>query len=332
MIISIQYLRAIAALLIVLTHIAFKDQQYSLGNFKFDSGVFGVDIFFVISGFIIYFVSVNKPSGLKGIISFLKHRVIRIIPLYWVLTSFALIVYIIMPENVNQHTGSTDVINSFTLFPSETRYLLAVAWTLSYEFYFYSLFSIALFFTNHRFKTISLILLSLSCLGILMKDTFNGFYFNFLTNDLLLEFSYGVIIAKIFLHVQKNKIMIAFISLGMFLVSMVFYFFELKTGFRGIDFGLPAMFLVLGLIMLEKQLNHVKIKFLETLGTLSYSLYLVHLFVLAFVALIYRKLHINTIASEIFYLVAMFGISLISSYFVYTFIEKPLLALLRKGK
>lgn len=332
MILSIQYLRGIAALLIVLTHIAFKDQQYSLGNFKFDSGIFGVDIFFVISGFIIYFVSVNKPSGLKGIISYLKHRIVRIIPLYWILTGIALIIYIIMPENVNQHTGSTDVINSFTLFPSETRYLLAVGWTLSYEFYFYSLFSITLFFTNHRFKTISLILLLLSCLGIFMKNYVDGFYFNFLTNDLLLEFLYGVIIAKVYLHLQKNEIMIAFISLGMFLVSMVFYFFELKTGFRGIDFGLPAMFLVLGILMLEKQLNHVKIKFLETLGTLSYSLYLVHLFALAFVALIYRKLHINTVESEIFYLVAMFSISLISSYFVYTFIEKPLLALLRKGK
>lgn len=293
MIISIQYLRAIAALLIVLTHIAFKDQQYSLGNFKFDAGVFGVDIFFVISGFIIYFVSVNKPSGLKGIISFLKHRVIRIIPLYWILTGAALIIYIIMPENVNQHTGSTDVINSFTLFPSETRYLLAVGWTLSYEFYFYILFSIALFFSVDRFKLISVILFSLFSLGIFMNDYLNGFYFNFLTNDLLLEFLYGVIVAKIFLHVQKNKIMIALMSFGTFLISMIFYFSDLQTGFRGIDLGLPAMFLVLGLLMLEKQLNHVKIKFLETLGTLSYSLYLVHLFVLGFVALIYRKLHIN---------------------------------------
>lgn len=93
MIISIQYLRGIAALFIVLSHIGYKDRQYSLGTFNFDIGIIGVDIFFVISGFIMYYVSLDKPNGLPSILSFFKHRIIRIIPLYWLLTSIALIIY-----------------------------------------------------------------------------------------------------------------------------------------------------------------------------------------------------------------------------------------------
>ena len=67
-----------------------------------------------------------------------------------------------------------------------------------------------------------------------------------------------------------------------------------------------------------------KIIFMEKLGEISYSLYLAHLFILGFVALIYRKLNINTMTSELFYIASMLGLSLVFGYLVYIFIEKKL--------
>jgi len=330
MIISIQYLRGLAALLVVLTHISFKDHQYSLGVFDFNIGIFGVDIFFVISGFIMYFVSINKPSGFHTVRSFLLHRVIRIIPLYWTLTTVALLVYLAMPENINSSTGSTDVFNSYTLFPSSTRYLLAVAWTLSYEFYFYIIFSIALLFPSYRALIICIVLTGVASLGFIYKTNESSVTFDFLTNNLVLEFIYGIIIAKIFLQLKNRRMLIFIISFLLFIALITLYFLDYQSGIRGIDFGLPAMFLVLGFVMIEDVIKKHRFTNLERLGEISYSLYLVHLFTLGVIALIYRKLNIHTNTSEALYLASMLITSLLVGTLTYYLLEKKLVNFFRR--
>lgn len=323
MIVSVQYLRGIAALLVLLAHISYKDMQYSLGSFHFDIGIFGVDIFFVISGFVMYYISQNIENSFRGIICFFKQRVIRIIPLYWLVSCLALMIYIIAPERVNSSTGSTDILNSFTLFPSETKYLVAVGWTLSYEFYFYFLFSISLFFKYYKALIISVILLSLVFVGeMLFSKTFLQ---NFLTNSLLLEFFYGILIAKYYLNhfTHRAKFLLGFIIVGLFILYINF-FSDIST-IRGFYFGFPAMVIVLVLVSCEKYFKKHKSILLTELGNMSYSLYLVHLFVLAFVAIIYKLVKINTFVAEIIYLIAMFSLSILIGYVVYKFIESPLL-------
>lgn len=332
MIVSIQYLRGIAALLVLLAHISYKDIQYSLGIFHFDIGIFGVDIFFIISGFIMYQVSYNSPNTLYSVYSFLKHRIIRIMPLYWVLSIIALVLYIIAPNKVNSSTGATDVINSFTLFPSETRYLVSVGWTLSYEFYFYILFSISLYFRQYRAFIICSFLVGLFFIGSLINK--KNFYIDFLTNSLLLEFVYGVIIAKLYQNYNKfTRMHITIIAFGLLIICMLCnttVLFQIPE-IRGICLGLPAMLLVFVFVMIEKKLKKHEIHILKEFGNMSYSLYLIHLFVLAFVAIIYKYININTYIAEWIYIFCMFSMSLISGYFVYIFWEKPLLALMRRN-
>lgn len=229
-----------------------------------------------------------------------------------------------MPENINRHTGSTDILNSYTLFPSETRYLLAVGWTLSYEFYFYLIFSIGLFSSYYCASIISMILLIISGIGFSIENSIQNFYIDFFTNSLLLEFLYGIIIAKIYISNYKHKFLLAYISFGIFIILMLFYLFGYQIGSRGIDLGLPALFLVLSITMLETKLINRKVLIFEKLGDMSYSLYLIHLFILGFVALVYRKLNIHTFLSEFVYLISMLLISIFISYFVYILIEKKL--------
>ena len=103
-------MRAIAALLVVFHHAAWKGEQYSTNPLAwFSIGSIGVDLFFIISGFIMCHTVNNKKVLFS---SFIKARFIRIVPLYWVLTSMALVVFLFFPEKVNSSGGVTDVLAS----------------------------------------------------------------------------------------------------------------------------------------------------------------------------------------------------------------------------
>ena len=100
MIYSIQYMRAIAALLVVMTHVATKGAKYGSDPLSwFNVGGAGVDLFFIISGYIMCHTVEHKESNFP---SFIKARVHRIIPLYWTLTTFALVVFFAFSGNDQQ--------------------------------------------------------------------------------------------------------------------------------------------------------------------------------------------------------------------------------------
>nr|WP_241517538.1 acyltransferase [Serratia marcescens] len=141
---SLQWLRAVAVLLVVGWHVMVKanvlnitsEQYFAIGNA-------GVDLFFLISGFIMAYTLHNQEDGY---IFFIK-RIARILPLYWLFSLAALIVYLYNPNMVNSHAEYTTIFNSFTLFPVENHAMLIdVGWTLRYEFVFYTILSICLFF------------------------------------------------------------------------------------------------------------------------------------------------------------------------------------------
>ncbi|NJN75784.1 MAG: acyltransferase [Synechococcaceae cyanobacterium RL_1_2] len=91
MLYSVQYMRAIAALLVVIGHAAWKGEQYSYDPlFWFQIGGSGVDLFFIISGYIMCYTVDKKKINL---FNFIKARIVRIMPLYWILTSLALIAF-----------------------------------------------------------------------------------------------------------------------------------------------------------------------------------------------------------------------------------------------
>ncbi|MEI8622584.1 acyltransferase [Pseudoalteromonas sp. B129b] len=133
MYLSIQYLRALAALMVLLTHTSFKLENNGSDLLSwFNIGGYGVDLFFIISGFIMCLTVQDKKINFT---TFMKQRVIRIIPLYWLMTSVALIIFFINPSLVNSSGGVTSIISSYLLIPDGTKYLVNNGWTLSYEFF-----------------------------------------------------------------------------------------------------------------------------------------------------------------------------------------------------
>ena len=100
----------------------------------FQFGMFGVDLFFVISGFIMISVTRGKFQCYKEVLKFFYHRVVRIYPTYWVYSFLVLGVFLIKPSWVNSSQGNqgnqVDVLASFLLLPSQISPLVMVGWTL----------------------------------------------------------------------------------------------------------------------------------------------------------------------------------------------------------
>ena len=141
---TIQVARGVAANLVVFSHLFFVESKYMIGGVlpPFTLyGISGVDLFFVLSGFIMVAVAGRDI----GPIEFLWRRATRIYPTYWLVSLAVLAVAIVAPTIVNSSIQvPISLWRSFLLIPDRTLPLLAVGWTLVHEMYFYLVFAIIL--------------------------------------------------------------------------------------------------------------------------------------------------------------------------------------------
>jgi peptidoglycan/LPS O-acetylase OafA/YrhL len=144
----LQIFRGIAALMVVLHHSIGSIKYYHKIDYPFLSyigsiGKYGVDFFFVLSGFIITYSAYYKYNEPNSFRNYFKNRLIRIYVPYLPLGIFMLIIYTLLPGFSN---GNRDIslLTSLTLIPDGNP-ALSVAWTLSFELCFYLLFSISFY-------------------------------------------------------------------------------------------------------------------------------------------------------------------------------------------
>ncbi|KAA5533534.1 acyltransferase [Taibaiella lutea] len=293
---SIQYLRAIAAILVVYCHaidiqklFGISEQQhfYFLQNF----GAIGVDIFFIISGFIISYVSFNM-EGKDGGALFLKKRLLRINPSYYLVSILVLLLNYF--SKTNYSFPKEQAIKTFTILPIfETGYvftypIIVVGWTLAFEWLFY-LFFVVLIFLKIRKRAIALVLI-ISALTLLSFLPGKNIQLTFISNPILWEFCFGVLIAMLYKYCNIGKgIAWLFLATGIFCYLLLIYF-----GYSGVSeatyilagrytwlrvgiWGIPSAILVIGFLYLEKSkaisFNNRTMLFL---GDASFAIYLVH--------------------------------------------------------
>lgn len=328
MILSVQYMRAIAALLVVLHHAAWKGKQYSVDPmYWFKIGGVGVDLFFIISGYVMCHATYGKNIN---IICFMRARLIRILPTYWILTLAALCVYLIMPERINSSGGNISIFDSFTLLPTNSKYLIENGWTLSYEFYFYIIFSAGLIFSGLlKYVIPILIILSLTSTGKFLD--LNGVYFNFFTNSVLIEFVMGIMVFAMGSAVYISKH--ASFALLIASVSMLIYVNASGTlGVAILDHGFPCLLFFIAMLNFESDFNRLNNGFLSRMasavGDSSYSLYLIHPFILVLSSMILLKLGLT----EHGYLFVMLLVvsSVLSGLACYAFLERPVTKMIKR--
>ncbi|MEB0280619.1 MULTISPECIES: acyltransferase [unclassified Mucilaginibacter] len=300
---SIVTLRAIAALLVCLIHLAMISGFHTTGILQalINEGQSGVAIFFVISGFILPYSLYKKVYLIKDFFSFLTGRIIRIDPPYW---ASIILVFLIGLQPLIALNAKSVLLHLTYLVPfiSDAHWYSDVYWTLSIEFQYYILIGLAYPFLM-RLKPLyalsAVIIPSVIC--ILLKANFRGII---ITN--LYDFTIGFIVFLGFTKRLNLKITLA--------ALFVFSFYVMQS--VSIKSGAVPIIAALFLLFYKPEFSLKPVLFI---GNISYSLYLIHVPISILVVRIAQK----HIASSGYLLFITFSGSILASYIFYLLIEKP---------
>lgn len=317
---TVQYLRALAALAVVIFH-ALESSAY-----PFLVGAAGVDIFFVISGFIMGILMHSRESDP---VVFFRRRIARIVPLYWVCTLGALACFTLKPGFLYQFDPSFgNLIQSLLFVPhaGATKHgspMLMQGWTLEYEMFFYVLCTITLALpVRSKIPVLLCALLALTLSGAAFHPAQKALAAY--TSPMLLEFAAGLAIAATYLSRALPASAAwgwSLAGLGLAALAAQMPLIGLDLHYRLLGYGAPAVLLVLGCVVSEQARPLPVFKFGILLGDASYALYLTHGFV---VAAFLWKFSAAPLAIR---LGAIAGLSILLAVLTHRFLEKPLLGL-----
>ncbi|PZM10590.1 acyltransferase family protein [Rhizobium tubonense] len=316
---GIQYLRALAALAVVFFHAAEK----SGGNFKI--GAAGVDVFFVISGFIMWVMSDSRPLSPTR---FVFDRIQRIVPVYWIVTG-VMIAGALTGLFPNMKLTFEHLLGSFFLIPvrspsnGEIWPVLVQGWTLNFEMFFYAIFAIGLLFAR-RIQLVFLVCVfaAFALFGWLFhpQSAILATY----TRPIILEFVAGTVLGELWLKGRVPRAVV-----GLVLVTVAACGFAaiqiLQLDFNEFICGPLAVALILGILSLERHGAMPHIPVLAYLGNGSYSIYLWHTLAISVVAKAAQSMALPPLVAVTLSAIlgALLGIA------AYEVIEKPIRSLLK---
>jgi len=294
----------------------------------------GVDVFFVISGFIMVYASRAMFASSGAQRTFLTRRMARIVPLYWTVTTLYLAVALASPALLNSEIiAPWPVIASYLFLPFErpdglVQPVYSLGWTLNFEMYFYVLFALALVWPLR--KAVPVLTAVLGALVVLGQAFRLPEPLAFWTSPLILEFAFGIWLgllkAEGFVLPRPVRAALAAGALGLLLVSG-------STGLpRVLAYGLPAALLVaaaaLGVEREKAMAWPARIG--VALGDASYALYLVHPFVIRAGRELALRTGLGAAIGPWGYLVLVVLGALLASVLVFRLFERPATELARR--
>ncbi len=335
---SLQGLRSIAATAVVLFHLRPIEERRLPGPAILDNLVShadaGVDLFFVISGFVMTTILRGHAGGANAAVRFLSARAWRVLPMYWLFTSLVVVVMLAAPGMVNSSFPGQSALSSYLLLPHFQPPLLTVGWTLIHEAYFYLVFALAITTIGPKSLTPFLILWCiLTCIPHWLGVQSTSPWQRLIASPLTLEFIAGALLG---LHWHRMPA-----HIGGYLMASGIAIYALaamllpdsyeparEIWLRVACFGTASALIVVGAVMLEAG-GRVRVpQWLRSLGNASYSLYLSHIFVLSAIGRAWSRLSPSDslLNHAVFLLVAM-AASLFVAHIVHRSVERPLLEL-----
>ncbi len=226
-------------------------------------GANGVDLFFVISGFVMLHTQKNK---LRTPYEFFKNRVIRIAPIYWAITIFVSLLFFAFPAIFRETIVTpTWVFSSLffmsSIFSGKTP-IVYVGWTLEWELFFYLMFAAGLFFKPLIFQVFFIVI------SVFFVSVFSG-------NWISIEFLFGMLVAGIYDYRRPQKyqgVLALILGAALLLLSISPEVNKIDIN-RVLLWGVPSFFIVYGLVCC----GQVEGRMVAYFGDASYSIYLVQI-------------------------------------------------------
>ncbi|MDX1955827.1 MAG: acyltransferase [Chitinophagaceae bacterium] len=296
---NIQHLRGIAAMLVVFVHFPTELQRFC--------GAIGVDIFFFISGFIIY-TSIEKSGYHNRPFEFLKKRLLRVIPLYFAVMALYLLMHFLLDavreSSISPTFSTMDVVKSFLFIPNvhDNVYqdpIVFLGWSLNFEMLFYLITVICIaIFSKKYFLPLLLILFSLGMTGV-VSGGFENVIIDQLTSPFLFYFCIGLLIGR---YQQQISDRLAPFSEVLFFSSLYLLFVVMlgkdygyehvgitreRVVYDGVSYprfliwGIPSLLVFLSYFSFSQKYR-ISSRFLNELGNRSYSIYLLQIFFIQF--------------------------------------------------
>ncbi|MGB3407801.1 MAG: acyltransferase [Jannaschia sp.] len=327
---SIQYLRAIAALAVVALHASERVDAYLPA--ALDGGLHlghaGVDLFFVISGFIMWSIGREAPSDP---LRFLARRAIRVVPPYWIATSAWVAVMLLVGAQwiaiTPAHVGQSllFVPHWSPTFPDRFWPVLVPGWTLIFEMFFYGMFALSLLAAGmRRLGVLTALLLALVLAGVVIRP--NTAVAAAYTSPLLLEFLSGCFVAEVLRRWPGGAVRGAgFVVVGLLVLAVLGSgaATDQTSWSRPMILGLACVLIVAGTVGLEDRLPDLPL--LERLGDASYAIYLFHLFLLVPLAQVWQMLpQVHGPLGAIVFVVVAMGLASVMGILLFDRMERPL--------
>lgn len=348
---ALQALRAVAATMIVVLHAEELVLNHSAAHslpfspFRYLPLGVGVDLFFVISGFVIVFASRKLFSAPGGRLEFMRRRLIRIVPLYWTALTLRILVLAAGVMLGAKTFPSWEAIAASYLFipfdamgfgPQYPFPVLDLGWTLNYEMFFYFLFALFIVFRRE-----TAVLAVASCLlgGVVLATIFppDSVALHFWFRPITLEFAMGAIIALLLMRgvVLGRATRITMIAAGLLIwLVPVSWFADMSgPGFYTLPrlaiWGVGAVLIVAAAVMGPTTFRSVWSRTLVALGDSSYALYLLHPFVFVLIKAVLVKVTIpQLLCWPAVFMIAALAITAAALF--HRFAEDPVILFLRK--
>ncbi len=316
---SVQYLRAVAAISVLCFHAS---ETYGLG---FKVGAAGVDIFFVISGFIMWITTDGKPIGPR---KFMFRRLARIVPLYWIATTVTFAAIMLRPQFFFDTDSSLgNLIGSLFFVPvikdDALHPVVEQGWTLSYEMFFYLIFSVSLLLPElRRFS----FLMAALVIAVLAHYLLPFGYVSVFTQPVILEFATGIVIGRLW----NQGFRLPFgVAIGLVFAGILLLAIDPLPHFdRAVRWGVPATLLLSGAVFAERQRGVPKLALLHFLGDASYSIYVWHVLTGIMVTALLLRVGIPHAAQPVLIVLGSLAFAIIC----YLFIERPILRKMRPAR
>ncbi len=339
---GIQVLRGLAALLVVADHAtALWSERIdpASGPPAFTRGAEGVDIFFLISGFVMAVSTHTLAQQPDAAAEFLKRRLIRILPLYWLVTLIKLVTNFADPElAIHRLPSLWNIVASIFLIPSHLPdgrigVVIVVGWTLSLELLFYLSFALAL---KLRRPPLSVLVPTLGTIGLIGCFLHPGSpVLATLANPMILEFIAGVALGILSpgLSAALSPVasqIVPWIAISMSCATLFFAPLPTSQPERVLLWGGAALILVAGTALLEQR-NPKFPRLLLEMGDASYSIYLLQTLLLPALAFLLVRLRFNDLRiGFVLCLLLSLTTCIIGGLISFRYLERPTTGWLRR--